>query len=91
MRKKQEEVEEGAIFMIVYDKVPNTMSGEMRGKFAIVGEPYPIPTKGILKLLKISEGFGHNGKPVLTIIYENNVVVELPDYGIEKCKFYSHE
>ena len=75
-----------AIFMIVYDKVQNHNTGALNAKTALVGEPTPIPTKGYLILKSIEEATGKNNKPVVLLKYEKDVVVELPDYGIEKLR-----
>ena len=75
-----------AIFMIVYEKVANQNTGALNVKTALVGEPTPIPTKGYLILKSIEEATGKNNKPVVLLKYEKDVVVELPDYGIEKLR-----
>lgn len=75
-----------AIFMIVYDKVANHNTGVLNAKTALVGELSPIPTKGHLLLKSIEEATGKNNKPVVRLNYEQGIVVELPDYGIEKLR-----
>lgn len=74
------------IFMICYDKVPNHNTGALNAKTALVGERMPIPTKGHLILKSIEEATGKNNKPVVLLKYENDVIIELPDYGIEKLR-----
>jgi len=75
-----------SIFMIVYDKAVNQNTGTMNAKSVLVGESYPIPTKGHLILHSIEEATGKNNKPVVLLKYEKDVTVELPDYGIEKLR-----
>jgi len=75
-----------AIFMIVYEKVANQNTGALNAKTALVGERAPIPTKGHLTLKSIEEATGKNNKPVVLLKYENDVTIELPDYGIEKLR-----
>lgn len=72
--------------MICYDKVPNHNTGALNAKTALVGELSPIPTKGHLILKSIEEATGKNNKPVVLLKYENDVIIELPDYGIEKLR-----
>lgn len=74
--------------MIIYDKAPNTSNGTMGGISVMVGQEYPIPSKGILKLLTITEGVGRNGKPIVTLAYEDDIIEEIPDYGIHKFRDY---
>lgn len=76
------------IFMIVFDKCPNTNTGETRGQIALVGVEYPIPSKGNLKLEAITEGMGKNGKPIVTLHYSGGVKGEIPDYNVEKLRYY---
>ena len=79
------------IFMIITDKCPNHSTGVMNGVPILVGQSYLIPNKGNLKLLDITEGTGRNGKPCVTLIHEKNVIIEMPDYGIDKYRDYSDE
>lgn len=72
--------------MIVYDKTPNHSNGALNTKSVLIGELYPIPTKGYLTLKSIEEGTGNNKKPVVLLKYDKNIIVELPDYGIEKLR-----
>jgi hypothetical protein len=72
--------------MIVYDKALNTNNGSMNAKTALVGENYPIPTKGFHVLKSIEEDMGNNKKPILLLKYDGNIIIELPDYGIEKLR-----
>jgi hypothetical protein len=74
------------IFMIIYEKTPNHSNGALNAKTALVGELYPIPTKGNLTLKSIEEAMGKNNKPVVLLNYERGVTAELPDYGIEKLR-----
>lgn len=78
------------IFMIVADKCPNTLTGIMGGRTFELGMPCLFPT-GTHKLIEITEGFGKNGKPVVTLVYESGIVQELPDYNIEKYRQYEDE
>lgn len=80
--------EEMKIFMVVYDKVPNTNNGTMGYVVMAVGSSYPIAGKGILELRSISEGIGRNNKPVVTLVFEKGVVIEVPDYNVEKYRTY---
>ena len=79
------------IYMIIYDKAPNNTNGSMGGTARLVGESYPLPSRGWLTLRAITEGFGRNGKPVVVLEFENNHIVEIPDYGIEKYRDYGQE
>jgi len=76
------------IYMVIYDKAPNNTNGSMAGVARLVGEQYPIPSKGWLTLQAITEGFGRNGKPIITLVFEKDHIVEIPDYGIEKYRYY---
>lgn len=78
----------GMIYMIIYDKAPNNTNGTMGGVARMIGETYPLPSYGWLKLNAITEGFGRNGKPIIALVFENNHIVEIPDYGIEKYRHY---
>ncbi len=74
--------------MIFLDKAPNTLKGEMGWRTYITGEEYPVPTQGIIRLNEITEGIGRNGKPCVTLVFDKGVVIEVPDYGIEKYRYY---
>lgn len=79
------------IFMIITDKCPNHNTGIMGRITYLVGEEYPVPTKGYLRLNSIVEGLGKNGKPCIVMVYDKDVIVELPDYGIDKYRKYEIE
>lgn len=74
------------IFMIIYDKAPNTSNGTMGYASFVIGNDYPIPTQGILTLKSIDEGVGINKKPVVTLRFDGGVEIEMPDYNIEKYR-----
>jgi len=77
------------IFMIIVDKCPNHNEGIIKwGRVFEVGGEYPIHQKDPKKLNSIVEGLGANGKPVVVLVFEGNVTIEIPDYGIEKYRLY---
>jgi len=79
------------IFMIIVDKCPNTLTGQMGWRTFLVGAQHPIATKGEVILMDITEGVGKNGKPVVTLIFEKDIIIEIPDYAIEKYRDYGTE
>ena len=79
------------IFMIIVDKCPNHNTGMVGWRTFEVGAEYPLGDRGLTKLHSIVDGIGVNGKPVVVLLFEGGITIEIPDYGIERYRIYENE
>lgn len=71
------------LYQIIYNKVPNTTTGEMHNTWRFVGEEVYIGADS-QKITRLSEEMDKNDRPVVNIYFTGGYMWSVPDRGIEK-------